>query len=130
MFTQEDVIYSYTRKQAVDDGFQIKLDGKLESLVKEAGFKYPVFITSSLWNVIERAVANKRHLNDLDGVLWDIFSVLKWAIKRNGTRDTIWFTVKITGAGRKQNFQLVAQIGATDIDDPRPAFTIMLPEDL
>lgn len=127
MFTQSDVVYAYTRKQAIEDGFQVLLDSQL---TKEAGYKYPVYLTHSVWTLVEMAVNNKKCHNDLQGVLWDIL----WMSIRNHTRkfdnSTYEFVVIITGTGRKRNHSLIVQCGPTDIDDPAPVITIMLPEDM
>lgn len=121
------IIYSYTRKQAVEDGEQVKLEGELADLAKEAGWRFPVYLTRSVWNIIEKAVNNKNHLNDLKGVLWDILWMAARSAKRGGS--VINFSVAITGAGRNRNWNMIANCGPTDIDDPSPAITIMLPKD-
>jgi len=122
-----DLIHTYTRKEAIADGFQVQLN---EATTKEAGFNTPVFMTSGINNLIEKAVANDNFCNDTEGITWDILTMLRYAIKRaqnNGNR--IEFVVKIMGAARKQNFLCVATIGPMDIDNPAPAMTIMLPEE-
>lgn len=122
-----DIIHTYTRKEAIADGFQVQLN---EATTKEAGFNTPIFMTSGINNLIEKAVANDNFCNDTEGITWDILTMLRFAIKRaqnNGNR--IEFVVKIMGAARKQNFLLVAIIGPMDIDNPAPAMTIMLPEE-
>ena len=41
-----EVIYSYTRAQAIEDGVLIDVT----RMAQEAGFKYPVAITASVWH--------------------------------------------------------------------------------
>jgi len=123
-----EVIYAYTRKEALADGYQVKLTDDLASLAREAGWKYPVYLTSGVWGLIERAVASKSHCNDVNGVLWDIVYMAR--LGRDVAPDTRIFDVIITGTGKKRNHQLYMQVGATDFDDPAPAITIMLPEEL
>lgn len=128
MFTADDIIYSYTRKQAIEDGQQALI---YDDLRREAGIKYPVYLTSGVIAKIQAAVDNKKHLNDWEGVLWDMFTMFKYYAK--GARgDTIRFRVIITGIGpgAKLYHDFIAQIGATDIDDPSPAITFMLPEEI
>lgn len=123
-----NVIYTYTRKQAIADGYQIKLEGAHAEIARQAGWKYPVYLTSGVWELIEQAVASERHCNDFNGVLWDIV----W-MARSGkdiSQDTRVFQVIITGTGRQKYHQLYLQVGPVDIDDPEPAITIMLSEDL
>jgi len=123
----ENIIYSYTRKDAIEDGEQVRLN---DAIVKEAGFKFPVYITSSINDIIKRSVDNENFSNDVEGVTWDILSMLMFAIKRSDKTNDIEVTVRINGAGRKKNFHLFAQIGPVDIDDASPAITIMLPEEM
>ena len=40
------LISSYTRVQAIDDGGLVDVS----AIAKEAGFQYPVFITRNLWD--------------------------------------------------------------------------------
>lgn len=126
LFTESEIIYSYTRKQAIEDGEQVLLDAKL---TKEAGYKYPVYVTRSVWNLVEMAASNKKHCNDLQGVLWDIL----WMSIRNHTRrietNTYQFLVIITGTGRVRNHNMLVNCGPCDIDDPAPVITIMMPQD-
>lgn len=125
-FTETEIAYSYTRKQAIEDGEQVLLDARM---TKEAGYRYPVYMTRSVWNLVEMAVNNKKHCNDLEGVLWDIL----YMSIRNHTRcldaSTYQFVVIITGTGRVRNHMMLVNCGPTDIDNPAPAITIMLPED-
>ena len=66
-------------------------------------------------------------LNDYDGVMWDILTVLLAAIKVNKQGSIINFLVVINWKNRRpKKFDLIAKCGALDIDDPQPAITIML----
>jgi hypothetical protein len=130
MFTQEDLVYAYTRAQAVEDGEQVLLTDELAQLAREAGWNYPIYITRSVWFLIEMAVANKKHHNDLKGVLWDVLNMAGFYARANRSGNEIRFKVIITGASRKRNHVMVAQVGPTDIDNPSPAVTIMFPEEM
>ena len=125
MFTKDDVIYTYTRKQAIEDGLQVLADRKLS---QEAGIKYPVYLTSGVVELINKAVNNPKYLNDFDGVLWDIYTIFRFAAK-NTRGNTLYFKVIILGVGRKRYIDFIAEIGPTDFDNPAPAITIMLPEE-
>jgi len=122
-----DVIYTYTRKNAIEDGFQMLLTGDHAQLAKEAGWKYPVYLTSGVWDLVEKAVASTDHCNDMAGVLWDILFIARFG--KDISKDTRAFTVIITGCGQKDNHLLYLQVGPTDINDPEPVITIMLEED-
>jgi hypothetical protein len=122
-----NVIYAYTRKQAIEDGYQVLLTDDYAKLARQAGWKYPVYLTRGVWDLIEQAIEAKKQCNDMSGVLWDVLFMARFG--QDITQDTRAFTVIITGCGRKRNHLLYIQVGPTDIDDPRPAITIMLPED-
>jgi len=121
------VIYAYTRKQAIEDGYQVLLIDEYAKLARQAGWKYPVYLTRGVWDLIEQTVESKQHCNDMSGVLWDVLFMARYG--QDITDDTRAFTVIITGCGRKKNHLLNIQVGPTDIDDPTPAITIMMPED-
>jgi len=128
MFENAEVIYSYTREQAIDDGYQVKLENDLADLGKEAGYKYPIYLTSGVWGLIDMAVKNKRHCNDLKGVLWDILYMSRTTGRMLNDR-LKKFQVIITGTGNQKYHTMYIECGATDFEDPAPALTIMLPEE-
>ena len=45
MFEDFELIHSYTRKQAIEDGGLIDVS----EMAKEAGFKFPVATTNTVW---------------------------------------------------------------------------------
>lgn len=120
----DDVMYVYTRRQALEDGYQMLLSDGHAVLARQAGWKYPVYLTHFVVALIETAVANKKYKNDWNGVLWHIL----WMSRAGQPVDdeTTRFTVMICGV----NHEMFIQCGPTDIDDPAPALTIMGPEDL
>ena len=46
-FSDWEVIDTYSTKQAVEDGFLVLVDRKVS---KEAGIKYPVYLTRAVWD--------------------------------------------------------------------------------
>jgi hypothetical protein len=121
-----DIIHTYTRKEALEDGLQIEVD---PGLAAEAGFKVPIYMTSGIRNLITQAVFSENHCNDFNGVAWDILTVLMSTIKAARDSSIVKFTVKISGVGRKRNHEFLAEIGPVDMDNQAPALTIMLPEE-
>lgn len=114
MFTQDDLIYTYSRRQAIQDGFQVLANSQI---TKEAGIITPVYLTIGVEALLQKG--------DYDGRLWDVLSILRLAARGAKERRLVTFIVKI---GRK-NVQLLAEVGAVDIDDSNPAITIMLPDE-
>ena len=121
------IIHTYTRAQAVADGFQIEVTKTAE----EAGIRFPVFITR---NVFEQCVAVPAGVSCQDeaGRLWDIVWMLRFAILRarpGADRIPVALYVRNSDHERPRLTKLVAVCSALDIDDASPAITVMLPEE-
>lgn len=131
LFENAEIISVYTRRQAIDDGFQIDANEGDFAEVTRQNFKFPVYMTTGVYELIEKAVANRRWCNDLKGVWHDICWMARLAICANRDGDRVGFRVIIRGAGRRSNYLMVATVGARglDIDDAEPAITIMLPDE-
>lgn len=129
LFDDADVISTYSRAQAIEDGVLVDLrQGELEALVKEAGFKYPVACTVEVFSeCIELTDAAKRAGNDIKGRLWDVLWMLKNAIRRAPAGMTrIPFTVLVVNERvRPTPTQLVAVCGPGD--NMEPVITIQYP---
>src|SRR5512136_2488586 len=122
---QWDVIYTYTRAQAIADGFQIEVS----ETASEAGIRFRVFLTRGVY---EQCVAVPPGLTGQDeaGRLWDIVWMLRFAITRSqpGTsRLTVALYVRNSDKHPARLTKLIATAGAVDVDDPAPAITVMLP---
>ena len=74
-----DVIHSYSRAQAIEDGVLVDLSA-LSPVCREH-YKFPVACTAAVWAIVDKAVKNKKCYNDLNGVLHDILWMSK-ACKR------------------------------------------------
>ena len=122
-----EVVYSYTRKQAIDDGQQVKVP---EATSSEAGFRWPVYITREVWeNFVE--VPAGVEAQDVSGRLWDILWMARLAARQPGPEGPRQFTVHVRNNNRKpQPRTLYIECGPVDIDDPAPCITIMAAADL
>lgn len=113
-----EVIYSYTRKQAIEDGVLIDVS----ETAKEAGFRFPVAITDSVYNILNPGQYATKQGQSFSGRLWDCLNMLRYAIKiSNGS--TIKFKVKISGQWHE--FKAICGPG----DDAEPVITIMIPNE-
>ena len=122
-----EVIYTYTRAQAVADGFQIEVTKTAE----EAGIRFPVFITRGVY---EQCVAVPPGVTGQDeaGRLWDVVWMLRFAILRSkpGTsRFIVALYVRNSNSHPARLTKLIATAGAVDVDDPATAITVMMPDD-
>jgi hypothetical protein len=121
-----EVIYAYTRKQAIADGVQVDVT----ATAQEAGIKFPVFITRG---VFESYVAVPEGVTGQDeaGRLWDVVWMLRFAVQRSRPGcDRIPVALYVRNDNRAAKLiKLVAVCSALDMDDPQPAITIMLPDE-
>ena len=134
----DNIIYSYTTKQAVEDGVLIKVDAKISS---EAGIKYPVYFTDSVWKRYAEVPDEFREIQDLNGRLWEILFMFSLHAKNcSGALFTFRFICQVPNykiwlsnekksdiSFQHRDITLKAVITAQDIDDPSPAIFIMLP---
>lgn len=126
MFDSDDVISSYSRKQAIEDGLQVCVSDLFPNDTRM--YKFPVYFTSAVWELCQEQGV----------IVWDICYMGALAGKANKTDSSIvQYSVIVEGAKRKPDFtedgsncyRLFAQCGATDIDDPHPSITFMFPEE-
>lgn len=120
LFADAEVISSYSRAQAIEDGYLVELP---ENEVLKQNFKFPVAMTAAVWDIIERALANKQYLNDLNGILSDIC----WMSKANGrnlSESTRLFQVIIRGAGQISTYAMKIVCGPGEMAEP--VLTILL----
>jgi len=120
-----DVVFAYTRKQAIEDGVLVDLNAVAGDVCRQH-FKVPIACTAAVWALIDKAVKSPKHCNDVAGVVHDILFMSKTGLARKVDDSTRIFTVIITG-GRKRNHQLKLVCGPGD--NAEPVVTIMLPEE-
>ena len=127
-----EVIYSYTRAQAVADGVQVEVT----KVAQEAGIRLPVFLTRTVYDAYV-TVPPGVTAQDEAGRLWDIVWMTRFAIirakpgKEGGatcTRIPVALYVRNDNRAAKL-IKLIATCGPLDIDDPQPAITVMLPDE-
>jgi len=116
-----DVIFKYTRKEAIEDGVLIDLS----EMAAEAGIKFPVAITAGV-----NAVLNNLEVTgqDFQGRAWDMLTIFKLGI-RSSKGDRFNFTPLF--ASKAANGRIVtkpidmwSQCGPGD--NLEPVITIML----
>ena len=76
-FAGAEVLYAYTRKDALADGIQIDVS----EVAREAGLKFRVFFTRAVWESCVRVPDGVR-CQDEKGRLWDIVWMLRCAARR------------------------------------------------
>ena len=121
-----DIIYSYSRAQALADGVLVDVS----ELAREAGFKLPVAVSDILYHgYLTPPPELAKEGQSLVGRLWDALSVLRFAIKASPATDRITFTVLFAQAPdtEPEPVELLAVCGPGDSGEP--VITIMLPSD-
>ena len=120
------VIYSYTRSQAIADGFQVEVS----KIAREAGITFPVFLTRAVYDSYVTVPAGITG-QDEAGRLWDIVWMTRFAISKSRpgqTRLPVALYVRNDNQ-RARLIKLIATCGPLDIDDPQPAITLMMPDE-
>jgi hypothetical protein len=122
-FAGAEVLYAYTRKNALNDGVQIDVS----EVACEAGLKFPVYLTRAVWENYVRVPEGVR-CQDESGRLWDLVWMLRVAARRTSGPEML-FRLHVRNDNRDRTPPLVtlkAVCGPRDIDDPSAAITIML----
>ena len=121
-----EIIYSYTRAQAVADGWQVEVT----KTAQEAGIRFPVFLTRAVFDayvIVPPGVTAQ----DEAGRLWDVVWMLRFAIqKAHPGHDRLPFALYVRNDNAAPRLiKLIAQCEALDINDAQPAITVMMPEE-
>ena len=121
-----EVIHSYTRAQALDDGVLVDVS----EVAREAGIRFPVAVTRAVWGEYVE-VPPGVECQDEQGRLWDILWLLYCAIRREGGGDRIFFEVTVRNHNgkltRRDRVKLEAVCGPGD--DGEAIITILLPDE-
>lgn len=120
MFTNDELIFAYTRRQAIEDG--VLVDVTVTAL--EAGFVIPVAVTAGVWSDCIRLPEGTSG-QDEAGRLWDVLMMLRLAIRRASDGSRVDFGVQVRNdAGTPTLVRLYAVCGPGD--DAEPCITVML----
>lgn len=126
-----EVISTYTRAQAIEDGVLIDTG----SMAQEAGFKWPVAVTSAAWAdciAWTEDDSDKQVYQDQSGRLWDVLFMASHAIRQgSGSGDRLLFKlyrVRRDGYSKEAilaTLKLIVGAG----DQGEPVITILLPDE-
>jgi hypothetical protein len=121
-----EVIYSYTRAQAVADGYQVDVS----TVAAEAGIRFPVFLTRTVFEAFVTVPPNVAG-QDEAGRLWDVVWMLSFAIRKaQAGQSRLPFALYVRNDNRKAKLvKLVAMCGPLDMDKPQPTITVMMPDE-
>ena len=121
-----EVISSYTRTQAIDDGILVDVS----HTAQEAGFSFPVALTRAAWSdCVEWSEADSKRqtYQDESGRLWDVLWMASRAARRGG-QEIRFQLYRVPRGGRGMRPRLVTLKAICGPgDDGEPVITIMLP---
>lgn len=123
-----DVIYSYTRAQAIDDGELVDVS----EVAREAGIRLQVVVTRAVWDRYvswDDSDTDRQSYQDESGRLWDIAWMLRMTINSYRDESAVLYRLHVIprdGRSRKAALiQLKAVIHSGD--EGEPVITVMLP---
>jgi hypothetical protein len=124
MTTDDTLIFSYSRKEAIEDGVLIDVT----VTAREAGFRFPVAMTSAAWATCV-SIPSGVECQDETGRLWDVLTMLRHASRSaRALESTLYFDVLVLNDGTcPRPVRLKAVCGPDD--DLSPCITVMLPEE-
>ena len=134
-----ELIYSYTTKQAVEDGLLVLIPADTS---KEAGITFPVYLSKAVWDKYVEVPSGMEGEQDESGRLWDILWMFRMAARKvSGSYLEFEFICRLADIadwepnevlfeGRfLRTVTLKAMIQAQDFDDPSPAIFILKPNE-
>ncbi|MHB1870813.1 MAG: DUF6573 family protein [Steroidobacteraceae bacterium] len=118
-----EVVYSYTRAQAIEDGVLVDAS----KLASEYGVRYPVAVTRALWDSYVTPPAALAGWQDETGRAWDVLTMFRLAARAGGQeiRFRVLFQMQAGRPARLVELKAVCGPG----DDAEPVVTIMLPDE-
>ena len=119
-----ECIFRYTRQQAIEDGVLVEVK---EETAKEAGFKIPVAMTSSVWAAYVK-VPPDVSCQDLAGRLWDVLWMCQHGIVSGKKLDwsEVFFQLHVRNDNREGDPPLITLKAVCGPDDDgSPCITIM-----
>lgn len=122
LLNQFNVIDTYTRKQAIEDGVLVDVS----TTAREAGINFPVALTSTVWDLY---VVPSEKLEgcgqSITGRLWDILWMFRLKAMRSN-KSLLYFSCLFLDVNEKlDEVKLKALCGPGD--NAEPVITIMLP---
>ncbi len=118
-----DVIYTYTREQAIEEGVLINVS----EMAEEAGFRWPVAVTVNVWVYYIIPDDDSRSCGQSeDGRLWDLLTMLRLYSHHGG--EIVTFKVYFLMQGNKKKLVTLKAVAGPG-DNGEPVITVMLPDE-
>jgi hypothetical protein len=137
MFLKDDIVFSYSTRQAIDDGVLIKIP---DHEIQKLGIKVPVYFTDSVYNRYVKCSENNVDELQLSDRIQKVFFGFKSAGKDSKSNQIVFsfychlpsnivlnINEKCLPSLNHRIVKLKAVISSEDIDISDPAIFIMLP---
>lgn len=129
MFETCEVIHSYTRAEAIEDGVLVDLSSRFPDVCRQLYRSPSVACTAAVWGILEQAANNPKHCNEMDALVWDLlFMSFRGVVKRIDPTSH-FFEVIISGTARGGDKYYTFKAVCGPNDDGSPCITISLPEE-
>lgn len=131
-----EVISSYSRAQAIEDGQLVDLS----ELAKEAGFKWPLAVSRGVWGILapwddgspgeldkpKEGQPLYGHGQSFQGRAWDMLQILLWEIRKGKGGNRVDFAplFLMPGGSKARGVEMWSHVGPGDT--PEPVITVML----
>jgi hypothetical protein len=126
IFQDFEVIHSYTRAQAIQDGVLIDVS----ELARQAGFRVPLVLTAAVWEHCVAWSAGEAHPQDEQGRAWDVVWMSANAARaqrRCETTNHLWFEVLVVPRGGQAPVKTVLTLHIGPGDEGEAVGTVMFP---
>lgn len=117
-FEDADVVFRYTRKQALEDGVLVDIS----ELAQEAGIRFPVAVTQGVLEVLNDTSVPGQ---DFKGRAWDMLMIFRMACRAT-KGDEIHFVTLFAKADSREPVPVSMWAKCGPGDDMEPVVTIML----
>jgi hypothetical protein len=122
---ETEYISIYTRQQAIEDGVLIDVT----ETATEAGFRYPVAVTASVWADIVPEKQAAQYGQDLAGRLWDVVYMCRLAAKATSGPQLAFKVILRDGPGPVSKYTRKYKAICGPGDNSEPVITIMKPDE-
>lgn len=120
-----EVIAAYTRAQAIEDGVLVDLS----DLAREAGFRWPLAVTQSVWAVIEPGHDLMEEGQSSIGRAWDLLNVLRAGLRTAQGGHEVSFAPYFLREPGQPPRQVMMRAVSGPGDDGEPVITVMMPDE-
>ena len=122
---KSEYVSVYTRQQAIEDGILVDVS----ETATEAGFRYPVAVTVSVWAEIVPDRQATEYGQDVNGRLWDVLYMCSLAARSAKGSQIDFSAILRDGPGPVSKYTRQYKAICGPGDNGEPVITIMKPDE-